>query len=176
MKKLQLLFLFLLLSCASAKVITDYNEDTNFSKYKFFDFYEDNGENLNEFDIKRITDAIYDHFINSDLSQSKTPDFFIYFDTKINENVSRNTIGIGVGSGSRNGGFGISGGIPIGGKKVNEQLIIKFIDSKTNLLFWEGSFSDVVKQNRKPEERKKQLEKVVLKILNEFPPNKKKAI
>lgn len=170
MKKLQLLFLTFLLSCSSAKVVTDYNEGTDFSKYKSFGFYEDNGENLNEFDIKRITDAIYHHLTNSAYSQSKTPGFFIYFDTKITENVSRNSIGIGVGRGGRNGGFGISGGIPIGGKKVNEQLIIKFIDANTNLLFWEGSFSDVVKQNRKPEERKKQLEKVVLKILNEFPP------
>ncbi|WP_439127575.1 DUF4136 domain-containing protein [Polaribacter sp.] len=170
MKKLKLLFLSLLVSCSTAKVVIDYDGDTNFANYKSFDFYEDNGENLNEFDVKRITDAIYNHLINSDFSQSKTPDFFIYFDTKINENVSRNTIGIGVGSGGRNGGFGISGGIPIGGEKVQEQLIIKFIDAKTNLLFWEGSYSDVVKQNRKPEERKKQLEKVVLKILNEFPP------
>lgn len=169
MKKLQLLFLTLLLSCSSAKVVTDYNEGTDFTKYKSFDFYEDNGGNLNEFDVKRTTDAIYHHLINSAYSQSKTPDFFIYFNTKIAENVSRNTIGIGVGSGGRNGGFGISGGIPIGGKKVSEKLIIKFVDAKINLLFWEGSFIDVVKQNRKPEERKKQLEKVVLKILNEFP-------
>nr|WP_159951522.1 DUF4136 domain-containing protein [Polaribacter septentrionalilitoris] len=83
MKKLQLFFLTFLLSCSSAKVVTDYNEGTDFSKYKFFDFYEDNGENLNEFDIKRITDAIYHHLTNSAFIQSKTPGFLFILIPKL---------------------------------------------------------------------------------------------
>jgi hypothetical protein len=43
------------MSCSTSKVITDYDDNTNFAKFKSFEFYEDNGENLNAFDVKRIT-------------------------------------------------------------------------------------------------------------------------
>ena len=166
MKQINFIFLFLLISCSSSKVITDYNAKEDFSKFKTFDLYEDNGENLNEFDVKRITKIIQENLEKVGLKQNKSPDFFIYFDTKTVENHHKNTIGIGVG----NRGVGISGGIPIGGKKINEKLIIKFIEAKTNELFWEGSLNTVIKENRTPEKRETQLTEVIEEILEQFPP------
>ncbi|AUC86433.1 hypothetical protein CW731_14605 [Polaribacter sp. ALD11] len=168
MKNIKFLFVFILIGCSSSKVVTDYDIKEDFSKFKTFEFYEDNGENLNEFDVKRITNSILQNLKNTGFEQHVTPDFFIYFDTKTVENLNRNTIGIGVG----NGGIGVSGGIPIGSKKINEKLIIKFIEAKTNELFWEGSLNTAVKENRIPEKRKLHLEKVVQQILVEFPPKK----
>lgn len=168
MKNIKFILLLFLIGCATSKVITDYDSKVVFSKFKTFDFYEDNGENLNEFDVKRITNNIQENLLESNLSQNGTPDFYIYFDTKTVENQNNNTLGIGIG----NRGIGISSGIPIGGKKLNEKLIIKFIDATTNDLFWEGSLNTSVKENRTPEKRKLHLKGVVQNILKEFPPKK----
>lgn len=166
MKSLKFLFLFILMSCSSSKVIVDYEENHDFSKLKSFDFYEDNGEGLNEFDVKRITNSIQIKLKEIGLNLNEQPDFFIYFDSETSENNNNNTIGIGFGS----GGIGLSGGIPIGGKKLNEKLIIKFIEATTNNLLWQGSLNSVIKENRVPEKRKEHLQEVIRKILNKFPP------
>lgn len=173
MKNLYVLFLFLLMSCGSSKVITDYDDTIDFLKLKTYDFYEDNGENVNDFDKKRITAIINDKLIAAGLQQDKNPTFFIYFNTETTEAVNRNTLGVGIGTGGRNSSIGISGGIPIGGKKLNENLIIKFIEAKSNKLFWEGSLSSVVKEKRKPAERKLFLQEAISKILNAYPPKNK---
>lgn len=168
MKNIKFILLLFLTGCSASKVITDYDSKVDFSKFKTFDFYEDNGENLNEFDVKRITNNIQEGLLESSLLQNDTPDFYIYFDTKTIENQNNNTLGIGIG----NRGIGISGGIPIGGKKLNEKLIIKFIDATTNDLFWEGSLSRTIQENRTPEKRELHLKGVVQGILKEFPPKK----
>ena len=168
MKSIKFIFIFLLIGCSSSKVITDYNANEDFSKFKTFDFYEDNGENLNEFDVKRVTINIEENLNSLGLQQSSLPDFFVFFETKTSEKQNNNTLGIGVG----NNGIGISGGIPIGGKKLNEKLIIKFIEAKTNDLFWEGSLNNTIKESRTPEKREIYLKAVVLEILKEFPPKK----
>ncbi|QNM84282.1 DUF4136 domain-containing protein [Polaribacter pectinis] len=161
-----------LISCGTSKVVSDYDSKTDFKKYKTFDFYEDNGESLNEFDVKRITTAIESELKNAGMNYNSNPDFFIYFDAKTSESRSNNTIGIGIGSGGRNGGIGISGGIPIGGKKLNEEISIRFIEAKNNKLFWEGSLTSSIKENRKTEERKLHLQQLIKKIISEYPPSK----
>lgn len=168
MKNIKFIFICFLISCSASKVVTDYDVKEDFSKFKTFDFYEDNGENLNEFDVKRITSYIQENLNSINLQQNSTPDFLIFFDTKIEDNNNQNTIGIGLG----NGGFGVSGGIPIGGKKVDEKLIIKFVNANTNELFWEGSLKSTIKENRTPEKRELYLKEVVQEILKEFPPKK----
>lgn len=168
MKNIKFIFICFLISCSASKVVTDYDVKEDFSKFKTFDFYEDNGENLNEFDVKRITSYIQENLNSINLQQNSAPDFLIFFDTKIEDNINQNTIGIGLG----NGGFGVSGGIPIGGKKVDEKLIIKFVNASTNELFWEGSLKSTIKENRTPEKRELYLKEVVQEILKEFPPKK----
>ena len=80
-----------------------------------------------------------------------------------------NTINIGFG----NGGIGVGGGIPIGGKKINEELIVEFVNAKTNTLFWEGVLNSKVSEKRKPETKTNHYKKVIQQILNEYPLIKK---
>ncbi len=169
MKYLKFFFLVFLMSCASSNVLTDYDVKTDFTQYKTFDFFEDNGENLNEFDVKRITTVIQKELEILGLNQNSTPDFFIYFNTNTSENQNNNTIAIGLGSGGRNGGFGVLGGIPIGVKKLNEELIIEFVTSKKKELFWKASLISIIKEKRTPQERIIYLQEVVQKILKELP-------
>jgi hypothetical protein len=165
MKIIRFFFLFVFIGCSSSKVFTDYDISADFTQFKTFDFYEDNGENLNELDVKRIIANIQENLNTVGLQQNEAPDFFIFFDTKTVENQNNNLIRIGLG----NGGTGISGGIPIGSKKLNEKLTIKFIEAKNNDLFWEGSLDAVIKERRTPEKRESHLKEVIHKILKQFP-------
>jgi hypothetical protein len=158
------------MGCSTSKVITDYDDKINFSKFRSFEFYEDNGENLNAFDVKRVEFLIDKKMKESGFKQSSTPDFFIYFNTENSVASNNNTIGIGLGTGGRSGGIGVSGGIPIGGKKINENLIIKFIEASSNSLFWEGALNSIIKEKRTPEERELYIKKVVTEILQNYPP------
>lgn len=170
MRNIGYIILFFLMSCSTSKVITDYDDNTNFAKFKSFEFYEDNGENLNAFDVKRIEFSIDQKLKAAGFKQSSTPDFFIYFNTENSAAPNNTTLDIGLGSGGRNGGFGVSGGIPIGGKKINENLIIKFIEASSNSLFWEGTLKSIIKEKRTPEERELYIYKVVAEILQNYPP------
>lgn len=104
------------------------------------------------------------------LEEAENPDLFINVISKISEAQNNNTIGIGIGSGGNNGGFGISGGIPIGGKKLNQELIIEFVNAKTNEIVWEGILNSKIKEERKPEEKELHFQEVIQKILEKYPP------
>ncbi len=167
MKVFRLILLFLVFGCSSSKVVSDYDSNTTYSKYKTFNFYEDNGDNLNDFDVKRITNYITSKLKNDNLEQDNLPDFFIYFDTQTS--TVRNNKSISIGLGNRN--VGVSGGIPIENNKVNEKLIIKFIEANTNNLIWEGSLESKVRKKRSPEQREAHLKVVVTQILEQYPPS-----
>jgi hypothetical protein len=156
------------MSCSSSKVITDYDTKINFNDFVFFDFYEDVGKGLNEFDVKRVTEALKVELTKKGIRQNETPDFYINVISTISEAQNNNTIGIGIGG--NNGGLGIPGGIPIGGKKLNEELIIEFVNSKTNSIIWEGILNSTIKEKRKPEEKVIHFQKIAKKILEKYPP------
>lgn len=160
----------MLISCSSAKVMTDYDADINFNDFKTYSFYDDVGKGLNELDVKRITKAINFEIRQKGLEEAENPDLFINVISKISEAQNNNTIGIGIGSGGNNGGFGISGGIPIGGKKLNQELIIEFVNAKTNEIVWEGILNSKIKEERKPEEKELHFQEVIQKILEKYPP------
>ena len=161
------------MSCSSSKVITDYDDKANFSSFKTFAFFEDVGKGLNELDVKRVTSIMKTELNMLGIQESETPDFFINIISKTTESNNNNTIGIGVGSGGRNGGFGISGGIPIGGKKLNEEFIVEFVNSENDTLFWEAILNSSIKEKRKPEEKELHFQEIIKKILEKYPPKTK---
>lgn len=161
------------MSCSSSKVLVDYDGKTDFSKFKTYGFYEDIGTGLNELDVKRVINSIDSEMKKLGFNKTETPDFYINLISKISESQNNNTIGIGIGNGGINGGFGISGGIPIGGKKLDEEIILEFVDSKTDELFWEGILNSTIKEKRKPEKRKIYFNEVINKILQNYPPKSK---
>ncbi|PQJ82597.1 DUF4136 domain-containing protein [Polaribacter glomeratus] len=166
MKNLKYLFFILLMSCSSAKVMTDFDNAINFSDFKTYGYYEDVGKGLNELDIKRVISALNLEMEQNGFADLDNPDFFINITSKISESRNRNSIGIGLG----NGGFGLSGGIPIGGKKLNEEFVIEFVNSKTNQVIWEGILNSKIKEKRTPEEKEAHFQKVITKILEKYPP------
>lgn len=158
------------MSCSSSKVITDYDSQINFDDFKTYSFFEDAGKGLNELDVKRVTESIKYELDLKGLQEVENPDFYINVISNISEVQNNNTIGIGIGGGGNNGGFGISGGIPIGGKKLNEELIIEFVNAKTNSIIWEGILNSTIKEKRSPEEKVLHFKNIIPKILAKYPP------
>lgn len=171
MKQLKYLFLFVLLSCSSTKVVYDYDSQTNFTAYKTFNFFEDAGKGLNELDVKRVTNELTYKLKTKGMRLSETPDIYINFLSKESASERRNTIGVGIGGGG-NVGFGISGGIPIGSKKINQELIVDFVESKNNELVWQGIANSEIKERTSPEERLAHYKKIIIEILKGYPPKK----
>ncbi|WP_218598424.1 DUF4136 domain-containing protein [Polaribacter sp. NJDZ03] len=169
MKKAQYFILLLLMSCSTSKVITDYDENTNFKEYKTYAFFDDIGAGLNEFDVDRAADALFEEMEEKGFKEVEVPDFYINFKSKTSAPKVTNTIAIGLGSGGRNGGLAVSGGIPIGGKKLDEEIMVEFVDAKTNELFWEGILISTIKEKRTPEKRVLYFKEVLHKILDSYP-------
>ncbi len=169
MKKIKYTFLLLLISCTTSKVVIDYDSKIDLNQFKTYGFYEDAGAGLNELDVKRVINSIDLEMKKLGFKKTEIPDFYINLISRVSENRNNNTIGIGIGGGGRNGGFGISGGIPIGGKKLNEEITVEFVDSKTDKLFWQGILNSTIKEKRNPQERKAYFNQVINKILKEYP-------
>lgn len=172
MKSLKLLIVvFLLVGCGSNKIVYDYDSKTNFSEFKTFNFYDDAGAGMNELDVKRAQTIIESELINKGFKKSESPSFLINFESQKMDLGENNSVGVGIGGG-RNVGFGISAGIPIGSKKVNEEFTIEFVDAKTNELFWQGVSIKKIKEKIKPQEREVYLKEVVRKTFEKYPPSK----
>lgn len=158
------------MSCSASKVVYDYDAKTDFSKFKTYSFFEDVGDGLNEIDAKRFVRSIENTLDSLGFRRSEAPDFYINVISEKKELPKNNNIGIGVGGG-RNVGFGISTGISFGGKKINETIIIDFVDSSNDKLFWQGSIDVKVSENIKPKDRVILVERIVKKVVNKYPPS-----
>lgn len=171
MKNLKYIFILVLFGCSSSKVVYDYDGKTDFSQYKTFDFFEDVGDGMNEIDARRFTSHIENQLDSLGLQKKSTPNFYINVISEKSE-IANDNVGIGIGSIGRNVGFGISTGIPIGGKKINEKVTIDFVDAKDNQLFWQGILNIKVREKIKPEDRVLLVQDIVKKILEKYPPKK----
>lgn len=172
MKYYQYFFLLIFIGCASTKVSYDYDSQVNFNDYKTFNFFEDAGKGLNELDRNRVEYELQAALEVKGMRLAETPDLYINIISNEQASVNRNRIGIGIGSGGRNVGFGISGGIPIESRKINQQVTIDFVESEKNQLIWQGIANSELNEKTSPEERRAYYQKLIQKILSNYPPKK----
>lgn len=167
-----LLGMFLLLSCG-AYIGVDYDEQTDFSGYTSYNFYPSIESGLSQLDdnrIMKITDSL---LRQKGFTKSEDPQLYVNFFAVESVSNSRSTIGIGVGGGGRNVGGGISGGIPIGGKTINQRLTFDLIDAEEDDLVWQATADGDMKEKSTPLQKEKYYEGVLVKILKKFPPGQK---
>ena len=164
--------LLFLISCGTTVGI-DYDEAIDFSKYTTYNYYPSVDSGLNELDDKRIMHVADSLLQLRGFTKSETPQLYINFYANESLSNSRNTIGIGVGSGGRNGGIGVSGGIPIGGSVVDQQFTIDFIDVSKDNLVWQAVADATYKEKATPQQKERHYVMVLRKILAKYPPNKK---
>jgi len=174
MKSLKFILLgLLIISCAPIYVNYDYEKGTDFTRYKTYNYYSDIETGLSELDTRRLLDVLDVKLQSKGLTLSATPDFFINIQSTAFQNAQNSSVGLGVGGSGSNVGGGISVGIPIGQSKVNRQIIFDFIDENGVGLFWEAVSESSMNPNTTPEKREEQLQAIVEKVFNEYPPKNK---
>ena len=162
-----LICIVLLSSCGGPKAIVDYDREANFSAYKTYNMFPDINTELSQLDEKRLYDAIDVAMQNKGFTKAENPDIYINVFTSQYEDVNRNTIGVGLGS----GGFGVSGGIPIGGGRVNYmRFTMDFIEAKKDDLVWQVKLDERFNLRASPEKRETFFKTIVVKALKQYPP------
>lgn len=173
MKYFWILLVTTVLTSCGASVAVDYDKQADFTKYTSYNYFPTIDSGLNELDDKRIIQITDSLMYQRGFVKSETPQLYINFYARENISNSRNTIGIGVGGSGRNVGVGVSGGIPIGGKVVNQRLTMDFIDVVKDDLVWQAVAEGEMKERSKPEEKEAYYLSVIQKILRKYPPSKK---
>ena len=173
MKLLSILILSIFVASCGATVAVDYDKQVDFSKYNSYNYFPTIDSGLNELDdnrIMHITDSLMQQrgFVKTD-----TPQIYINFYARESVSRSRNTLGIGVGGGGGNMGVGVSGGIPIGGNVLNQQLTMDFIDVENDGLVWQAVADGEMKERTTPQQKEAYYFSVIQKILAKYPPGKK---
>lgn len=164
-----LLLSVFLVSCG-ATVAVDYDKETDFSQFNSFDFYPDIDSGLSELDnarIIRITDSLMQE---RGFTRSENPRLLINFYAEEHISNSRSTIGVGVGQSTGNMSVGVSGGIPIGSRTINQMLTVDFVDAERDLLIWTAEINGELKERFTPEQKEGYYLFVIKKMLAKYPP------
>lgn len=164
------LLVLLLVSCAPIHVNYDYEKQTDFTKYKTYNYYSDIESGLSELDTKRLLNALDEALSLKGLTLSDNPDFYIDITSSEFQNSQRNSVGVGVGGSGRNVGGGISIGLPIGQPKLSRQIVFDFHDEKGIGLFWQAVSESGYNPNASPEQKEARMKSIVEKVLKGYPP------
>lgn len=173
MKLLVIFWTLILFSCGSA-VVVDYDSKTDFSNYRTFNFFPSIDSGLNDLEHERIVLALDSILPLKGLQREEEPQLYVNFYVSERITPSRSTLGIGFGTGGGNVGVGISGGIPVGGNEIEQQLTVDLIDVRNDQLIWQGILNGRFKEMSSPDQKKAYYENSIAKLLKQFPPLSKK--
>ena len=174
-KFLPLLFLFVLASCSSVRVASDFDKNADFNQYKTYAFYKSGIDKveISDLDKRRILQAIDTELASKGFTKSENPDLLINIFTKSRQQVDINQFNAGWGYGW---GWGWNpwmwGGNNTSVSTSTEgTLYIDLVDAKKKEPVWQGEGIGVLTQNmNKKDER---IQEFVQKILAKYPPEKK---
>ena len=164
-----LILLISMASCGSSAVV-DFDKTADFSSLDSYDYYPGIQSGLNPFDDRRMMRAIDSVMEVRGLRQSINPDLLINFYTEEYITESNTTIGIGIGGGSGNVGYGVSGGIPVGGNEIRQLVTLDLIDVRKDALIWQGVIVANIQENASPEDKECYFQQIISKLLKEYPP------
>lgn len=177
-----LLPLLILAGCQSSKVTVDYDSQTNFNNYRFYQWLPEKSGSSKDFDplmSERIKEALEQQLPNTGMKLAQggqATDVLVryYMATNTKSSSSKGSVGVGGASGGGSSMMGVSLSMPLGGDSVTRetQIMIDFIDAGDEKLKWRGTrtlkFSD-----EPPEQLTKMVQEVVAEILAKYPPGKK---
>ena len=162
--------LLLLTSCGVARVNYDYDNQTDFTSYTTYNYFADMETGLSQLDEKRLMDALDATLGEKGFMFAEEPDIFINIKSSVFKSQPGNNIGVGLGSGGRNVGGGVSIGIPVGAPKLTRELQLDFVDSNKDMLIWQAISESPFREGDTPIEKQEKLQAVVTKIFSKYPP------
>jgi hypothetical protein len=172
MKLLYTFAILLLVTACGTTVGVDYDRATDFSQYTSYNYYPNIASGLSELDearIKMVTDSLLQQ---KGMVKSATPQLYVNFYANEQVAVNNSSIGIGIGGGGRNVAGGISGGIPIGGRKMEQRLTVDVIAVAKDELIFQAVAEGTYKEKITPAKKTQYYERVLSRLLDEFPPEK----
>lgn len=173
MKRLLILILAAgLISCGAA-VGVDFDETANFDQLTTYNYYPNIESGLSQLDDKRVMRALDSLLPVKGITKSENPDVLINFFTRESIRASNSSIGIGVGTGGRGGGVGISGGIPVGGQRFEQEFTLDFVETMQDKLLWQGVTTALLPKKAAPEQKQQHYTTLITRILKKYPPSKK---
>ena len=173
-KILPLLLLFLLASCSSVSVNSDYDKNATFENYKTYAYNKTGIDKveISDLDKKRILRSIDEAMTAKGFTKSETPDLLINFFTKEREQVDVSQFNMGWGYGW---GFGWNPYFWGGSASINRYtegtLTIDVIDAKKKELVWQGIGEGTL--TKCAEKKDENIKEFVGKILEQYPPQRK---
>jgi len=167
-----LLIIFVLSSCSSIKVFSDYDRGIDFSNYETFAYFkpEIDKVDISDLDKRRILKALDFEMNSKGLSKSETPDLLIGFTTKAKEQIyvnTRNNFGWGWGRGF-NPWFWGTGGYNSVSTRTEGTLYVNIIDATTKQLVWQGKGRGGINEFMK--NRDERISLFVHEIVENYPP------
>lgn len=173
-KLLPLLAIFIVSSCCSVRVNTDYDKSVNFSQYKTYAFYKNGIDKveISDLDKKRILRSIDETMATKGFTKSETPDLWININTKSEKNVNVNQFSAGYGYGWGYGWNPYWGGNYSVNTNTEGVLTIDLIDAKKKELIWQGVGSGYLTQN--VDKKDEVIKNFVTQILAQYPPGAEK--
>jgi hypothetical protein len=162
---------FLVSSCSSIRVNSDYDKKVDFSNYKSFAFLKSGIDKMqiSDLDKKRIMHSIEEVMTTKGFTKSESPDLLINIFTKEREQVDVNQFNAGWGYGW---GYGWNPYLWGGQSSVNRYtegtLYIDLIDAKKKELIWQGEGEGTITKDTNKKEAL--IKEFVTKILEQYPP------
>ncbi|MCK5454189.1 MAG: DUF4136 domain-containing protein [Calditrichia bacterium] len=183
MKILALFFSFtmvVLVACSSTSFTTDHDPEISFTDYKTYAWYtgdmpEGDALSANPLVRKRVASSVDKALEAKGYTQGTAEDFefvvIIHAGTKEKTQVTNYGYG-GYGYGGYRGGYGWGG---YGGHTDvyhydETTLVIDLVDVERKELAWRGTATGVVKNYSNQEKMQQGIDKVVSRILRDFPP------
>ena len=172
MRKLILLAVVVggLFSCNSQKVSIDYDRNFDFNQVKNYTL--ETNTSLNDLDQARLASAIEQNLKfrgvlrtdNSNIHIKITPKEYVTSRTN-------SSLGIGMGTGGRGFGGGVSLGVPLTtSKTLNLDYTVSMYDN--NIMIWEGILNIQMPMNASADVKQQSIDKGVYKLFKNYPPKK----
>jgi uncharacterized protein DUF4136 len=188
LKVLSVLSLFLLVSCTTVNVSSDYDKGTDFTVYKTYAFYKKGIDKveISDLDKRRILRAIDAELTTKGMVKTDNdPDLLVNIFTKSREKIDvyNNAYygwypwyyGYGYGYGGFYGGYGGFGpGYGFGYNNVSTStegtLFIDLIDARRKELAWQGIGTGILSYSKNIDKKVARINEIVGQIMLAYPP------
>jgi hypothetical protein len=180
LKLFPVVVLFLITSCASVSVSSDYDKATDFSQFKTYAFYKKGIDKveISDLDKRRILRAVEAQMDAKGFTKSEEPDLLVSIFTKSREKIdvyNNNYYGWYpwyYGYGFYGGGFGPGMGFGYNNvyKSTEGTLFIDLIDANKKELVWQGMGSGVLSSSKNVDKKEARINEFVAQIMTVYPP------
>ena len=168
--------LFLVSSCATVRVSSDYDREVDFSKYKKFAFYKKGIDkvDISDLDKRRILRAVEADLIAKGFTKSENPDLLVNIFTKSREKIDVYNNNYNGWYPWYYGGFGPYG-FGMGAynnvtRSTEGTLFIDLIDANKKELAWQGMGTGALASSNDISKKEARIKEFVTEIMAKYPP------